>query len=184
MSYGARKYSCWLLILPRKIVGQRNFTKAQQWTSYRYYSADGRHQKYISAKQNECYSALGLKPDASKNEIKAAYILKCKELHPDLHPESKNEEMHLRFIEIQKAYDALIRAKDGKVPLKNAHQDYSYHEYQDTPRPPPGLPNYRIFGVYFQALTFVTFIGYVLVQNIRHGLSSTPPYNKVPNSKK
>jgi len=184
MSYGARKYSCWLLILPRKRLGQQNLTIPQQWTKHRYYSADGRHQKYISAKQIKCYSALGLKPDTSKHEIKAAYILKCKELHPDRHPESKNEEMHLKFIEIQKAYDVLMRVKDGRVPLKNTHQDYNYHEYEDIPRPPPGLPNYRIFGVYFQALTFVTFIGYVLVQNIRHGLSSAPPNKKVPISKK
>lgn len=183
MYYGARKYSCWL-IRPRKILCQQNKARAQQW-NHRYYPTDGRHQKYISARQNECYSALGLKPNASKHEIKAAYILKCKELHPDLHPESRNEEMHLKFIEIQKAYDALMRVKDGKVPLKNAHQDNSYYEDQDIPRPPPGLPNYRIFGVYFQALTFVTFFGYVLVQNIRHGLSSaTPPHKNVPNSKK
>jgi len=182
MSYGARKYSCWLLILPRRLLGQQNITKPQQWN--RYYSTDGRHQKYISAKRIECYSALGLKPDASKNEIKSAYILKCKELHPDLHPGSKNEEMHLKFIEIQKAYDVLMRAKYGKVPLKNAQQDYNYYEYEDIPRPPPGLPNYRIFGVYFQALTFVAFIGYVLVQNIRHGLSSSHPDKKKVQIKK
>merc|ERR1712142_1238485 len=56
-------------------------------------------------KKESHFRALGLQNNASRNEIREAYLEKCKEYHPDLHPEDNN--MHKKFIRINEAYECL-----------------------------------------------------------------------------
>jgi hypothetical protein len=51
------------------------------------------------------YEVLGVQRDATTEQVKEAYRRLAKELHPDLHGNSK--ESNERFREIQEAYDAL-----------------------------------------------------------------------------
>lgn len=54
---------------------------------------------------NELYQRLGVRPDASPEELKKAYRAQAKQCHPDLHPGDKAAEA--RFKEINEAYDVL-----------------------------------------------------------------------------
>ena len=57
------------------------------------------------------YSVLGITPSADDETIKKAYRKKCKEYHPDLHPDDPSAEEH--FKEIQAAYSEIMRIKQG-----------------------------------------------------------------------
>ncbi|KAM5248467.1 dnaJ homolog subfamily C member 4 [Ctenodactylus gundi] len=51
------------------------------------------------------YELLGVHPDASAEEVKRAFFIKSKELHPDRDP--GNPALHSRFVELSEAYRAL-----------------------------------------------------------------------------
>jgi len=56
------------------------------------------------------YAVLGVAPDASHAEIKAAYIALSKELHPDLNRlrgEKEGEELHKKYVKVTEAYSVL-----------------------------------------------------------------------------
>ena len=55
------------------------------------------------------YSVLGITPSADDETIKKAYRKKCKEYHPDLHPDDPSAEEH--FKEVQAAYSEIMRIK-------------------------------------------------------------------------
>ena len=57
------------------------------------------------------YSVLGITPSADDETIKKAYRKKCKEYHPDLHPDDPSAEEH--FKEVQAAYSEIMRTKQG-----------------------------------------------------------------------
>lgn len=52
-----------------------------------------------------CYDILGVAPDATPDEIRAAYRKLAKQYHPDVNPDPDAGE---RFIAIQQAYETLI----------------------------------------------------------------------------
>jgi len=54
------------------------------------------------------YEILGIKPNASKSEIKAAYFKKAKEFHPD----TENTKDASHFMQINEAYKRLIYVKN------------------------------------------------------------------------
>ncbi len=58
------------------------------------------------------YRVLGLQPGAGLQEIKHAYRMLAKKLHPDV---SKAPDARERFIELNEAYEFLIRLKERKV---------------------------------------------------------------------
>ena len=86
-----------------------------------YTNVDSRSFNYSSVAYNKLtkfskyYSILDIPRNASKTEIKQAYLDKCKEFHPDLH--SGNNEMHIKFVEINKAYETLMNY-DGTTASK------------------------------------------------------------------
>ncbi len=70
-----------------------------------------RYQSVCSSRKREAYNLLGLKPDASLEEVKSAYRTQVKTCHPDTLPptatEAEREEATIRFRTITEAYDFL-----------------------------------------------------------------------------
>ncbi|HJC09190.1 MAG TPA: DnaJ domain-containing protein [Candidatus Gemmiger stercorigallinarum] len=57
------------------------------------------------------YSVLGISQGADEETIKKAYRQKCKEFHPDLHPNDPTAED--KFKEVQAAYSEIMRERQG-----------------------------------------------------------------------
>lgn len=72
---------------------------------------------------NRYFQILGISPRASLAEIKKAYRKKARQYHPDVSKEPDAEE---KFIEVNEAYEYLLKRKSGKV----------YSERQRTYRKP------------------------------------------------
>lgn len=60
------------------------------------------------------YSVLGIQPGADEETIKKAYRQKCKQYHPDLHPDDPTCED--KFKEVQAAYSEIMRLRSGGGP--------------------------------------------------------------------
>ena len=84
------------------------------------------------------YSVLGITPSADDETIKKAYRQKCKQYHPDLHPDDPAAEEH--FKEVQAAYSEIMRIKQGGgsaagYQRSNSGQSYGQsgygQQYQD-----------------------------------------------------
>lgn len=67
------------------------------------------------------YQILGLRMNASSEEIKKAYRKRARELHPDT---NDAEDAHERFVELNEAYQVLLNQKSGnyKRNYKEARQ--------------------------------------------------------------
>ena len=117
-------------------------------------------------------SALGVHQNASKLEIREAYLQKCKEYHPDLHP--GNYEMHEKFIKINKAYEVLTY-KMNKKCNKNISESPKYYSAQNKQNHGghQGLYNSKAFILYFNTFTVLVVICVILYQNIQCSLLST-----------
>lgn len=76
---------------------------------------------------NNHYQTLGLKPGASKSDIKIAYHTLAKKFHPDVnHNDSRFNEI-LKDINI--AYEALKNY--NPIPSKKSKQDFDYRDFED-----------------------------------------------------
>ena len=74
------------------------------------------------------YSVLGITPGADDETIKKAYRQKCKQYHPDLHPDDPSAEEH--FKEVQAAYSEIMRMKQGGgAGCQQSGQGYSQSGY-------------------------------------------------------
>jgi curved DNA-binding protein len=88
----------------------------------------------MAAKTKDYYEVLGIKRDASQDQIKQAYRKLARKFHPDLNPGDKSAEE--QFKELQEAYDVLSDPENRKL----------YDQYGDNWRavksgagaPPPG----------------------------------------------
>ena len=73
---------------------------------------------------NDPYSVLGISPSADDETIKKAYRQKCKQYHPDLHPNDPSAEE--KFKEVQAAYSEIMRRKQsggqGGYGYQNGYQ--------------------------------------------------------------
>ncbi|XP_020014640.2 dnaJ homolog subfamily C member 4 [Castor canadensis] len=58
------------------------------------------------------YELLGVHPGASAEEVKRAFFIKSKELHPDRDP--GNPALHSRFVELSEAYRVLSREQSRR----------------------------------------------------------------------
>jgi curved DNA-binding protein CbpA len=76
------------------------------------------------------YQVLGVKPDASAEEIRKAYRQLAKQFHPDLNP--GKPEAEARFKSISAAYDLL------SDPEKRARYDRGEIDESGAERPPRG----------------------------------------------
>lgn len=84
---------------------------------------------------NDAYSVLGVAPGADEETIKKAYRQKCKQYHPDLHPDDPVAED--KFKEVQAAYSEVMRQRNGGGSAGGSggysYQGGAYHQgaYQD-----------------------------------------------------
>ncbi|XP_060614407.2 dnaJ homolog subfamily C member 4 [Anolis sagrei] len=62
---------------------------------------------WLPAKTSSYYDLLGIKPEASLEEIKQAFFSKSKKLHPDSDP--GNPELHSQFVKLNEAYRVLSK---------------------------------------------------------------------------
>ena len=80
------------------------------------------------------YKLLGVKPDATEQQIKKAYHQKASKIHPDLffHEENREEKMKEateKFYELKEAYDALIN-KESRKKYDILYNQYHYYKDQ------------------------------------------------------
>ena len=94
------------------------------------------------------YDTLGVKKDASQDEIQKAYRKKARKLHPDV---NKAPEAELKFKEIGEAYEVL------KDPDKRKRYDQfgsDWKRAQQTGAPPPGWEGVHFGGQGFEGFDF------------------------------
>lgn len=67
------------------------------------------------------YTLLGVRSDATEEEITAAYRVLAKQYHPDLNPGDETAAAHMR--EINRAYEAL-RGQDPVLAKPEEYEEY------------------------------------------------------------
>jgi len=75
---------------------------------------------------NDQYRILGVSDRCTLAELKRAFRARAKTLHPDV---NKSPDAEARFIEIQKAYDAVFPIVEKRVPPKPAVENPGLTEY-------------------------------------------------------
>jgi len=77
---------------------------------------------------NDPYSVLGITPGADEETIKKAYRQKCKQYHPDLHPDDPTcESAEEHFKEVQAAYSEVMRMRSGGGSSASGSGSSSYY---------------------------------------------------------
>lgn len=94
----------------------------------------------VAINYRDYYAMLGVKKDASADEIKKAYRRLAKLHHPDLHPEKDKARAGQKFKEINEAYEVLSDPQK-KAKYEQLGPDW---ESKQPPTPPPaeGAPRY------------------------------------------
>ena len=86
---------------------------------------DNTQMSLFSTGTKDYYRLLGVKRSATEEEIKKAYIVKAKQLHPDLNPSPNAKQ---QFQELGEAYSVL------KDPMKRRDYDRGTYDSQNDAR--------------------------------------------------
>uniref|UniRef100_A0A8C8R9H0 DnaJ heat shock protein family (Hsp40) member C4 n=1 Tax=Pelusios castaneus TaxID=367368 RepID=A0A8C8R9H0_9SAUR len=106
---------------------------------FRYRSATQRAFSSTLSNWSGCsnyYDVLGIKQDATMEEIKQAFFAKSKKLHPDSDP--SNPDLHSQFVQLNTAYQVL--SKESSRQLYNSQRAWSFagsspkHDPSDFPK--------------------------------------------------
>ncbi|XP_063046515.1 dnaJ homolog subfamily C member 4 [Engraulis encrasicolus] len=81
-------------------------------------------QAAINRSSSNYYDLLGVKPDASVDEIKTAFFDKSKKVHPDSDP--SNPSLHGQFVQLNEAYRVLSREGSRKEYDLRLRHPYPY----------------------------------------------------------
>jgi hypothetical protein len=82
--------------------------------------------------KDKYYEILGVNNGASVFEMKRAYKIRCKELHPDI---NQSENAHEKFILLQEAYQNLINTnKNQDIPTEKPDIEKWYKQRQEEQR--------------------------------------------------
>ena len=104
------------------------------------------------------YEILGIKSNATNNEIKSAYKKLVLKHHPDKinKPNISEEEKNKKFVEIKNAYDILSDANKRRHYDAEINQNYSGKNYE----------NYNINMLYDDIKSLITNNEYILLIKI------------------
>jgi DnaJ-class molecular chaperone len=97
------------------------------------------------SKNRDYYEVLGVKRDASDDEVKKAYRKLARKYHPDLNPGDKSAEEQFKVL--QDAYDVLSNAEDRKLYDQYGENWRAVKAGAGTP-PPPGYEGYERYEGY------------------------------------
>lgn len=79
------------------------------------------------------YNILGVRQYASKDEVKKAFRLKAKTLHPDV---SENPESQLEFLKVQQAYEMLMKySVEELITMEYLHSQQKTQQNYTPQRP-------------------------------------------------
>lgn len=100
------------------------------------------------------YSVLGIQPGADEETIKKAYRQKCKQYHPDLHPDDPTCED--KFKEVQAAYSEIMRLRSdgGARQAQSGYGQSSAGGYSGYGRQNTGYQDPFGFGFGFDPFGF------------------------------
>ncbi|KAJ7307382.1 hypothetical protein JRQ81_009397 [Phrynocephalus forsythii] len=81
--------------------------KQCQGTRYRHRAFSATPYYWSQVRNSSYYDLLGIKKDATAEEIKQAFFSKSKKLHPDSNPD--NPDLHEQFVKLNEAYTVLSK---------------------------------------------------------------------------
>lgn len=98
------------------------------------------------------YAILGVSEMACFSEIKKAYRLKVKELHPDVSDGLASIQNHYQFIEVCKAYERLCKKREKEDAGDYSQRKESESGKQLTRHKDPAYAYYRKGCTYFEKI--------------------------------
>ena len=109
--------------------------------------------KAYGVKETELYDVLGVKPDATANQIKKAYYKKAQVLHPDKNPD--DPDANAKFQKVGEAYQIL-----SDENLRANYDNYGRDGVDDAPK----MDSSALYAMIFGSEKFFKYVGELQVR--------------------